>query len=750
MRSLAVTLVVLALPIAPGLGATPQAFPGSGAGGHVFALETFNGGLIAAGEFTSIGGAAAHGVARWDGATWSALGAWPLDGVGGRRAARVFDAAVYNGKLYVGGAFVTAGGALANNVACWDELTQTWTPLGSGTDGWVLALEVYDNGSGPALYVGGDFETAGGVPARGLARWNDTTQTWSPAGSFDGPVNVLLAAHFEGQDRLFVGGDFETAGALAARNLVALTGNAFTPLAAAFNDGVDGVVLSLAIYDDGLGDALYVGGDFGTAGATAAARVAYWRGGVWSPLGTGVGAGASEDVRTMVTYDDGGGPVLVVGGQVTRVGTVAVDAAPGFGGGRGLTAVPPVNNHGDDALGAGSSVVGSWDGTSWSGVGQNMNDSVFDMQVFAGQLYAAGRFTSADNGHMQRIARWNALQGEWVALSQGLGTGHAVRAFAELDVGDGAQVFVGGDFVTAGSTAVGRVARWDDALQVWAPLGQGTNGRVLAMTTTPTGLVVGGAFTKAGGAPAGNVALWDALGSAWSPLGAGVNGTVRAVLAHDDGTGGALYAAGDFDEAGGVRAHHIARWDGAAWADLPAGGLDDTVRALVRYQGDLIAGGDFRSARGGSLSGIARWDGTAWTNVGAGFDGDVHALHVTPSGLYAGGTFSASGALPLRHVARWNGFAWEPLGPGLDGPVVALDSDNVGGVVFAGGRFAQAGGVPASNLAAWDGATWAQTGGGADDWVRALLRSGTTLYAGGNFNLVGGTPSTHIVGIPLP
>jgi hypothetical protein len=749
MRSLVAlsTVAVLAVPLASNLRAAQLTFPGSGAGGHVFALENFQGSLIAAGEFTSIGGVTANRIARYDGTSWSSLGAAPIDGVDGRRFARVFDVQEYNGKLYVGGAFRTAGGVVANNVACWDELGQTWTPLGAGTNGWVLSMEVYDDGTGPALYVGGDFQTAGGVTTGGLAKWSDATQTWSSAGTFDGPVNALVAGHFEGSDRLFVGGEFDVVGPTPARNLVQLTGNTFSPVTGGVGDGVDGVVLALSFFDDGGGLALFVGGDFQTAGNGSATRIAFWRGGTWSPLGTGVGGNGLEDVRTMVPFDDGGGPVLVVGGQVTRVGNVALDTT----GGAGPAPVPVINSHGDPSLGAGNSLVGSWDGTGWSPVGQNMNDTVFDMIVFAGDLYAAGRFTSADNAHMQRIARWNTSTNEWVALGTGLGTSHAVHAFAELNRGVGqAALFVAGDFVTAGSNAVNRIARWDDGLAGFVPLGAGVNGSVRALEAIPGGLVVGGSFRKAGGAPANHIAMWNAVGTSWSPLGVGVNGTVRAVLSHDDGTGGALYAGGDFTRAGGARADYIARWDGASWAPVPAGGFDGPVRALVRFQGDLVAGGDFGASRNRALTGVARWDGTAWSNVGTGFDGDVHALHVTPNGLFAGGEFSLAGAVPTVNIARWNGFAWLPVGGGIDGPVAALSS-NVGlGVLYAGGRFTSAGGAPASNVAQWDGAGWSDVGGGTDDWVRALHHFGVRLYAGGNFNVAAGASSMHIVGFAAP
>ena len=72
--------------------------------------------------------------------------------------------------LYAGGTFSNMAGAPVNRIAKWDGTS--WTALGSGMS-WVhsysymgvYALTVYDDGSGPALYAGGYFTSAGGVAA---------------------------------------------------------------------------------------------------------------------------------------------------------------------------------------------------------------------------------------------------------------------------------------------------------------------------------------------------------------------------------------------------------------------------------------------------------------------------------------------------------------------------------------------------------------------------------------------------------
>ena len=57
--------------------------------------------------------------------------------------------------LYVGGSFTHAGGFPANSIARWDGTS--WSPVGNGQSGTVLALTEYDDGSGPALYAGGSL-----------------------------------------------------------------------------------------------------------------------------------------------------------------------------------------------------------------------------------------------------------------------------------------------------------------------------------------------------------------------------------------------------------------------------------------------------------------------------------------------------------------------------------------------------------------------------------------------------------------
>ena len=116
--------------------------------------------------------------------------------------------AVMGTSVYFGGTFTTAGGATARGIARWDG--SSWSEVGGGIvgSGSISALAVM----GTNLYAGGSFTNIGGVPANRIARWNGST--WSALGSGTiysataGPVFDLLPIG----DDLYVGGTFYTAG----------------------------------------------------------------------------------------------------------------------------------------------------------------------------------------------------------------------------------------------------------------------------------------------------------------------------------------------------------------------------------------------------------------------------------------------------------------------------------------------------------------------------------------------------------
>jgi len=96
-------------------------------------------------------------------ANWSALGS----GVN----SQVLSLALSGSNLFAGGDFNTAGGVSANYIAKWNG--SSWSVLGSGLDAPVYAVAV----SGNNVYAGGDFSMAGGLSANAVAQWDGSS--WS-------------------------------------------------------------------------------------------------------------------------------------------------------------------------------------------------------------------------------------------------------------------------------------------------------------------------------------------------------------------------------------------------------------------------------------------------------------------------------------------------------------------------------------------------------------------------------------------
>lgn len=336
---------------------TDNGVAGSGAI-RVYDLTATTSGLYAGGTFTTADGIAVNRIAKWDGSSWSALGAGLTD--------RANDIAEWDGAIYAGGNFTTAGIGGANRIAKWDGVN--WSALGAGVSGEVFALA----GDNSGLYVGGSFTDAAGVPntAR-IAKWDGAN--WSSVGggvngiihsmtvhngelyvasnnssfTMAGPAGISdQIAKWDGANWSAVPTGFGSVGTVAALRLASLNGDLYcyvsfnspaisrvaklvgsswsfipgdlTPWTSAPGSG--GNRGDLAYFDDGSGPALYVAGGFTQAGGTAAARIAKWNGSSWSALDAGLGG----LVRTLAVYNGGlyaGGDFIPVSGglQANRV-----------------------------------------------------------------------------------------------------------------------------------------------------------------------------------------------------------------------------------------------------------------------------------------------------------------------------------------------------------------------------------------------------------------------------------------------
>jgi len=235
-------------------------------------------------------------------------GAWSTVGVGPKGTSFVQIPSGPMAGLYVVGNQVSGDPVMSGGVARWDG--SAWSRVGpalvGGTFGVVDCGLYFDDGSGPALWVGGDFFDIGGISAFRCAKWNGTS--WTAAGSNYGRI-LDLAAYDDGT------GNALYAVMPSTPSVVKRVGGTWQPVA---NSPSVGAYCAIA-YDDGTGSKLYVG----TSGSARR-----WDGSTWETLDIpNIGI-----VTDFLVHDDGTGTALYVFGHriVKWTSSGAVDVAVAF------------------------------------------------------------------------------------------------------------------------------------------------------------------------------------------------------------------------------------------------------------------------------------------------------------------------------------------------------------------------------------------------------------------------------------
>jgi hypothetical protein len=269
---LSIVLVVVWMPLPAAAQTCGWSALGSGIGHYpgwlaqLFALAAYDDAvfpappapaLYAAGEFSTAGSLTeVHRIAKWDGTTWSAVGSGVTNVVW---AVTVFDDGT-GPALYAGGA---AG------IDKWNGTEWSAIPLGGVTfSSPVRALKAFDDGTGPALYAG----------SSGIGKWNGTQ--WSAVGAIN--VGALALTVFDDGmglgPALYSGGAFSSAGGVPFNNLAKWNGTQWSVLGSGVGSAsAFSLVNAVTDFDDGTGPALYAGGIFNTAGGAPANNIAWWR-----------------------------------------------------------------------------------------------------------------------------------------------------------------------------------------------------------------------------------------------------------------------------------------------------------------------------------------------------------------------------------------------------------------------------------------------------------------------------------------
>ena len=285
----------------------------NGSNGSIYSIDIAPDGTIyAAGDFTTIGGVTANNIAKLDGSTWSSLGT----GTNGPISKIRFNE---NGTLFVGGVFTTAGGIIVNNISKWEN--NTWTALAdnftkiAGTNNEIRSIGFDENNN---LYIGGNFDTAGGVSASRIARWNGINR--SALGS--GTSGFVQAIESIG-DYLYIGGNFSIAGTKSVNRIARFNKN--TETWEGLGNGLSGNVNTITSN----GTYIYIGGSFDTASDDGnldkiVNNLARWSvDSGWEALGPNTDVGVNVRVNSLKFTNNN--TELIVGGNFNKAGNITTN-----------------------------------------------------------------------------------------------------------------------------------------------------------------------------------------------------------------------------------------------------------------------------------------------------------------------------------------------------------------------------------------------------------------------------------------
>lgn len=262
--------------------------------------------------------------------------------------------------------------------------------------------------------------------------------------------------------------------------------------------------------------------------------------------------------------------------------------------------------------------VAKWNGTAWSAVGSGTAYTAALMQGIAiapnGNVWIVGSFTTGTGSATSYIGVWDGAT--WSQPST------APNAVVDDVVFDAAgNAYVTGNFTNIAT----RIAKYDGA--AWSALSTGLSGEGGTLSVIPgtQQLYVSGNFATAGGVTVNNVARWD--GTTFVALGSGTNALIDRHALDNDGN---LYIAGDFTTAGGVTVNYMAKWNGSSWVSL-AGGVSSGTGGTANWvnsvripsTGQVYFGGNGMLVAGGRtlINYITRWNGSVFLPLDIIFSG---------------------------------------------------------------------------------------------------------------------------------
>jgi len=315
-------------------------------------------------------------------------------------------------------------------------------------------------------------------------------------------------------------------------------------------NGVGSIVTS--IFNDTISNTLYIGGVF----ASPSMSIVSWNGSSFSGMGFGL--------TDCPPYD-----ILRYSGNITIGGPMIPPSFNGY-----------------------IYMMGFWDENLWNQMGFDPFSSfgllIADIEIYQGDLYAAGILNMVDSSIVNNIVKWNVTDSTWGSVDNGVYLGNIGNVNTMTVFNN--ELYVGGRFDTAGTVNVNNIAKWNGVN--WTSVGNGINDEVIELKEHKGKLYAG---TWSSG-------LFEWNGNNWINI-AQMNSRIITLYTFQD----KLIIGGFFTSINGDSIKYIATWDGINFDSIGTE-LNDNVLTMTEYQGELIIGGYFTTAGVEIVNYIARLD----------------------------------------------------------------------------------------------------------------------------------------------
>ena len=337
------------------------------------------------------------------------------------------------------------------------SFAQQWYPMGmidtsgnsNGTKA-IGAISFYNN----KITIAGNFKKEGTQILNGEAQWNGTNWTpmgigewWGDGSSIDS-VGEGYCGLVSYKNKLYNAGTFAGAGGSHINdtshfvgNIAKWDGTDWYPLCGSYPPycGFNYSCTALHTYNN----YLYIGGGFGTSndltGSHTTQGIAKWNDTVFSAVGQMAGdfpPNYDFNVISFCVYQN----KLIAGGYFTSINGSAYGSYSG---------------------------IAAWDGITWSPLGVGLNNAVWSLAVYNGELYAGGIFTATRDNitPLNHLAKWNGTQ--WQAVGEGLNDTVFTLCVDSLQN----KLYAGGAFTQTGLGVPSKhIAEWTGAN--WQEVGE--------------------------------------------------------------------------------------------------------------------------------------------------------------------------------------------------------------------------------------------------------------------------------------